>query len=245
MLDEDSSSVAYTFDEDAALVDEALFHVYDRNGDEQDGTGISERDTAAGDRVVIVEFEPGALDAVTGASVEEGAVRESGTGTLGRLNQEDEVGASSPTVETGTTTGPDLTDVNRVIESETTTDPFTGEETSTITAVALRFFFDDEAATVSDGFFVVQEDGTTTALTNCEQGEGTAEGEENVVVCSTTPEDDPSTLDVDEEAEFEAARDAVLGTVAAAAVTDEEGTDNPEGAEVIAGDQAPEEEPAA
>jgi hypothetical protein len=41
---------------------------------------------------------------------------------------------------------------------------------------------------------------------------------------------------VDEEKrEFEAARDAVLGTVEAGAVTDDEGTDNPEGAEVIAG----------
>jgi hypothetical protein len=238
-IDEGNSTVTYTFDQDVVVVDETLFQVYDRDGTEFSGTDVSGADNDPDDSTVVVVFEGGALDAVTGASVDEGAVRQTGGA---RVNQEDEVGASSDPVAAGTTVGPDLTDVIREIETRTTTNPFTGEQTTEVTGVTLRFIFDDEAnlpemPTGFEGqFFVVAQSGERFELTRCEEAnQTTVSGDENVIVCDAPQDNDRIRPGNQGTEEFEAARDAVLGTVEAGAVTDDEGTDNPEGAEAISG----------
>lgn len=240
-IDEGSSTVTYVFDQGVVVVDAELFRVYDRTGAEVSGTEVSGRDSDPDDNTVIVVFESGSLDTVTGASVDEGAVRETGTGTPG-VNQEDEVGTSSQPVASGSTTGPDLAAVNREVETETSTDPFTGETTTTVTGVTLRFIFDDEAnlpsrRTMFDGqFFVINKAGGRFQLTGCEEANTTTvQGDDNVIVCDAPQDNDPITPGNQGEAQFVAARDAVLGVVQDRAVSDDEGTRNPEGGEIILG----------
>jgi hypothetical protein len=216
----DDNTVTFTFDENVTVENIGGFQVYDRDGTEFQGTAAA-TDTDDDDNVVIVQFAGENLDTVTGASVDEGAVRETGTGG-NRLNEEDEVGVSSATVASGFTVGPDLTDVTRTVETTTSTDPITGETTTTETGVTFRFIFDDEATVTDDTrFFVVTAEGDRIVLAGCAQS--TTEGEENVVECEVASGD----------ANFESARNAVVGTVDDGAVTDDEGDTNPEGAEAI------------
>ncbi len=234
-INQDNSTVTYVFDEDVVVVDAELFRVYDGTGEETAGSTASSPNSTT----VVVAFDGDALDDVTGASADEGAVRESGTSTV--VNQEDEVGAASPAVAARSTTGPDLTDVTREVDTESRTDPFTGETTITTTGVTIRFIFDDEASIPSStfgsgSFFVVNATGARTELTGCDEAnDTTVEGDENVIVCDVPQDSDPVQPGNQGTEEFEAARDAVLATVERRAVEDDEGTDNPEGAEVIAG----------
>jgi hypothetical protein len=213
-VDAEASEVTYTFDENVAVEDAALFHVYDSNGEQLDGAEAAERDID-GDRTVVITFAAGELDAVVGASVDEGAVTQTASGA--RANQEDEVAVAAPSFAAGVTVGPDLVEVTR----ESVED-----------GIVVRFTFDDEATTPQrNSFFVVSETGEQTPLTNCTQSE--TAGEENVVECFATSSDNPLTPTVDESEAFTAAGEAVLGTVDDGAVTDDEGDANPEGAAVL------------
>jgi hypothetical protein len=233
-VDLEAGTVTYTFDgtvaaDDIAAADAPSFHVYNRAGQQLDGTAAE-----ADGRTVVVTFTGTELADVTGASVDEGAVESEG----GVFNREDETGvvAEDGGVAAGATTGPDLVAVERELQEQTTTDPLTGESETTVTGVTVRYVFDDEVATVGAGYVVVAADGTQTPLSSCASvaaDEGTAAAEENTVECTAAAEDDPATPLEDESEGFAEASEAVVGTVDAGAATDAEGTDNPEGAEAV------------
>jgi hypothetical protein len=226
-----NDQATFVFDDTVTATDGTLFNVYTFDGEEVDGAStIVDGTSAPSDNQVVVQFPTGVLEDATGASVDEGAVTEFGGSATnqGDVNQEDEVGVRNLTVESGQTTGPDLIDVTRQINTTTTTDPNTGQQTTTENSITITFVFDETVGTPVNGeFFVVGEDGTRTPIGNCVNNDTSTTDVDNEVEC-TVQTNNTNTNGADD-----AARDAAVGTVDDGAVTDDSGNTNPEGAEII------------
>lgn len=217
-----TGTVIYTFDQPVLGIVGAntLFHVYNASGTQFNAQAapVPVASTANPNQVAATFLNSELVGAV-GASVEDAAVSNTTTGA----NQQDEVGvanANSTTVTPDRTAGPDLTAVTLTAVKDTF---------GTTTGYSATFTFDQAIGTASTpptaigaaGSFVLY-DADGTALSCAATPVYTGSTSTNSVTCQVT-----GTLGQQQT--------AVLGTVAAGAITDSNGLMNPEGANPTTG----------
>ena len=213
--------VIFKFDEPVAVAGgPGAFNIYQSSGGagEKDGQAATAVFTAptrstANDTDVSVDYADGDLATAVGCSVETAAVAEATNAT--NTNRPDEVGVSNTGVAqtAGTTSGPDL---NGVLVKPVK-DAF-----GTITGYTATFSFDEDIASPANSaaFTLYDADGTALAC-GAVPTVGSTEETDNTATCTTFP-----------GATLTQLANAVLGTVAAGAVTEQTGAGltNPEGA---------------
>ena len=212
----------FTFDEAIAVATSVGFRVYDVSGAETVATGIVSQTADA--RSVAVSFPNNTLNNAVGGSVAEGTVT-GPTGTAGRTNRADEVGAAAvnPTATTsGRTAGPDLTGVTLTAVN----DPF-----GQTTGYRATYVFDEDITAANFGqLFLYLADGTrltcagpTTVTTGQTAGNNNSVSCTNFTISSGTQAGAAATVGQ--------VGAAVLGTVVEGAVTALDGAPtNPVGA---------------
>lgn len=201
-LDEDNA--IYTFD--AAIALDGMgedFQVYDRNGDETDGT-TAER-SATNNTQVVVSFNS-ELDGAVGASVDMDAVS-SVVGSVQEGNNEDEVAVTGQTFTAGETLGPDLVSAEVRLGGN-----LTGGQ-----LVVVYTFDEDVESEDASRFFVYDEDGAPTRGATAAIGD-----EDNEVEVTFNDNDDTITDSVAATVNDKAVTDdgGVFNVEAAAELTD-------------------------